>query len=78
MPAKCVWAFAWFSTSSLTLVASLLDRPKKNVLVPRFFLLFSLLDVPYISRRVAAKIPVQAWAVQKSAKYFLTFSRFVP
>jgi hypothetical protein len=23
---------------------------KKNVLVPRFFLLFSLLDVPYISK----------------------------
>ena len=49
---------------------------KKNVLVLRFFLLFSLLDVPYISKGVAAEIPIPAWATQKSSKFFLTFPRF--
>ena len=50
--------------------------PKKNVLVPRFFLPFSLLDVPYISRGIAAEIPIPAWAAQKSSKFFFTVPRF--
>jgi hypothetical protein len=48
---------------------------KKNVLVPRFFLLFSSLDVPYISRGQWSKFLPAAWDLSDEKKYFLTFAR---
>ena len=51
LPANCVHAFAWFRTSSLLWSHHRLADSKKNVLVLRFFLLFSLLDVPYINTK---------------------------
>jgi hypothetical protein len=46
---------------------------KKNVLVPRFFLPFSCLDVPYISREIEAEIPIPAWPRKKVQSSFLLF-----
>jgi hypothetical protein len=46
---------------------------KKNVLVPRLFLLFSLLDVPYISRGLRPKSPSQLGRCKKLQNSFLLF-----
>jgi hypothetical protein len=51
-------------------------EPQKNVLVPRFFLTFSFLDVPYISRGCARHFSlVRDWP-RVTVKFFFTFPCF--
>jgi hypothetical protein len=48
-------------------------KPKENVLVPRFFLTFPLLDVPYISRGCGRHFPLVFDGPRVTVEFFLTF-----